>query len=77
MHVGLLTSDLSHRHGWAHYSLSLIQALRRRGVELTVIATHDSPDVEGLSVHKLLPSVLMTTHPSLGAVQCHQTEWPA
>jgi glycosyltransferase involved in cell wall biosynthesis len=55
LHVGLLTSDLSHRHGWAHYSLSLIEALRRVGVQLTVIATQDSPDVEGQTIHKLLP----------------------
>jgi phosphatidylinositol alpha-1,6-mannosyltransferase len=54
--IGLLTSDLSHKHGWAHYSLSLIEALRRQGVDLTVIATQESPDVEGLKVHKLLPS---------------------
>src|SRR5689334_13966990 len=57
MKVGLLTSDLSHRHGWAHYSLSLIQALRKRGIDLTVVAPHNSPDVDGLMVHKLLPAV--------------------
>jgi glycosyltransferase involved in cell wall biosynthesis len=55
--IGLLTSDLSHRHGWAHHSLSLINALHRAGANLTVIASHDSPDVEGLALHKLLPSV--------------------
>lgn len=54
--IGLLTSDLSHTHGWAHYSLSLIEALQKQGVDLTVIATKDSPDVSGLKVHKLLPS---------------------
>jgi phosphatidyl-myo-inositol dimannoside synthase len=54
--IGLITSDLSHKHGWAHYSLSLIEALRRQGVDLTVIATQDSPDVAGLKIHKLLPS---------------------
>jgi glycosyltransferase involved in cell wall biosynthesis len=57
MKVGLLTSDLSHRHGWAHYSLSLIQSLRKRGVDLTVVAPHNSPDVDGLTVHKPLPAV--------------------
>jgi glycosyltransferase involved in cell wall biosynthesis len=54
--IGLLTSDLNHRHGWAHYSLSLIEALRRAGVDLTVVATQDSPDVNGMTIHKLLPS---------------------
>ena len=57
MRIGFLTSDLSHRHGWAHYSLSLTQALRKRGVALTVVAPHNSPDVEGLTVYKLLPAV--------------------
>ena len=55
--IGMLTSDLSHKHGWAHYSLSLIQALRRTGVKLTIVTTHNSPDVEGLTIHKLLPSI--------------------
>jgi phosphatidyl-myo-inositol dimannoside synthase len=54
--IGFLTSDLSHRHGWAHYSISLIRELQRVGVNVTVIATQNSPDVEGLNVHKLLPS---------------------
>jgi phosphatidylinositol alpha-1,6-mannosyltransferase len=55
--IGMLTSDLSHRHGWAHYSLSLIQALQRAGVNLTIVTTRNSPDVEGLAIHKLLPSI--------------------
>jgi len=63
--IGLLTSDLSHQHGWAHYSLSLIQALNRAGVNLTVIATEDSPDVEGMAVHKLLPSGMSIGYRSL------------
>jgi phosphatidyl-myo-inositol dimannoside synthase len=56
LRIGLLTSDLSHKHGWAHYSLSLIEALQRKGVDLTVVATQDSPDVNGMTIHKLLPS---------------------
>lgn len=54
--IGLLTCELSHMHGWAHYSLSLIQALRRAGVAMTVIAAHNSPPVEGLDLHPLLPN---------------------
>ncbi len=57
LHVGLLTPDLSHAHGWAHVSLSLIEALRRAGVRLTVIAARNSPDVPGLDFPRLLPSV--------------------
>lgn len=56
MHIGFLTSDLSHKHGWAHYSLSLLQALRQAGVVMTIVAAHNSPDVEGLSLHRLLPN---------------------
>lgn len=56
LHVGLLTSDLSHRHGWAHYSLSLLLALRKAGLRVTVIAARNSPDVEGIEIHRLLPN---------------------
>ncbi|MBZ0289256.1 MAG: glycosyltransferase family 4 protein [Anaerolineae bacterium] len=55
--IGILASDLSHRHGWAHYCLSLIQALHRAGVRLTVVTPHNSADIEGLVQHKLLPSI--------------------
>jgi glycosyltransferase involved in cell wall biosynthesis len=55
MHLGLLTADLTHRHGWAHHCLSLIQALRRAGAALTVVAARSSPLVEGIDMHPLLP----------------------
>jgi phosphatidylinositol alpha-1,6-mannosyltransferase len=55
--IGILASDLSHRHGWAHYCLSLIQALQRAGTNVTVVTPHNSPDVDGLIQHKLLPSI--------------------
>ncbi len=58
LRIGMLVPDLSHKHGWAHYSLSLIQALKRAGADLTVVAAKNSPDVEGLTVHKLLPNTL-------------------
>ncbi len=57
LHVGLLAADLTHKHGWAHYSLSLIQALRRAGVTLTVVAARNSPPVDGIDLLPLLPSV--------------------
>ena len=54
----MLVPDLSHTHGWAHYSLSLIQALKRAGADITVVAAKNSPDVEGVKLHKLLPTTL-------------------
>jgi glycosyltransferase involved in cell wall biosynthesis len=56
MHIGFITSDLSHKNGWATYSLSLIQALRAQGVQTTVVSSHNCPDV-AFEVHRLLPSV--------------------
>ncbi len=58
LHIGLLTSDLSHRHGWAHYSLSLLLALHRAGVQVTVISARNSPDVPDIPIHRLLPPVV-------------------
>ncbi len=57
LHVGLLVPDLSQRHGWAGYSLSLIEALRKAGLRLTVIAARNCPPLEGQAVHRLLPNV--------------------
>src|SRR5690606_28851228 len=58
LHIGLLTSDLNHRHGWAHYSLSLLRALQRAGVEVTVIAARNSPPLDDIAVYPLLPQVV-------------------
>lgn len=58
MRVGLLTADLTHAHGWAHYSLSLLLALRDAGANVTVIAARNSPDVDGVTVHQLLPALV-------------------
>ncbi len=57
MKVALLTSELAATHGWASYCLNLAQALAAAGVELTIIAARNSPDVPGLAIHKLLPTV--------------------
>ena len=57
MHIGLLTSDLQHGHGWAHYSLSLVQALRRQGADVTVIAARNSPTDFDFPVLPRLPNV--------------------
>ncbi|MEP7290365.1 MAG: glycosyltransferase family 4 protein [Chloroflexota bacterium] len=57
LHIGFLAADLTHRHGWAHYCLSLISALQRAGVRVTVVAAHNSPPLEGIEVLPILPSV--------------------
>lgn len=56
MRIGFISSDLSNQNGWATYSLELIRALRARGVDATVVAPRNSPDVE-FAVHRLLPTV--------------------
>lgn len=55
MHIGLLTSDLTYSHGWAHHCLNMVQALHRAGVRLTVIASRSSPPVDDIPLHPLLP----------------------
>ncbi len=55
MRIGFLTSDLVHHHGWGHYTLSLIRALRNAGIEVRVISARNSPPVEGLPITPLLP----------------------
>jgi glycosyltransferase involved in cell wall biosynthesis len=57
MHVGLLTCELTHRHGWAHYSTSLAAALRRAGAQVTIIAARNSPMSDDVILHPLLPTV--------------------
>ncbi len=57
LHLGVLAADLTHKHGWAHYSLSLIHALRRAGVRITVIAARNSPPIDGIDVLPILPTV--------------------
>ncbi len=57
MHIGLLTSGLSHSNGWAHYSLSLIGALQRQGIHTTIIAARNDDGQHGLDVLPRLPTV--------------------
>lgn len=58
MRIALLTCDLSTSHGWARYSLSLLLALRQAGADVTVITTRRSPDVDGMTLHRLLPDLV-------------------
>lgn len=56
MRIGFISSDLGNQNGWAAYSLQLIRALRARGVEVTVAASRNSPDVE-FAVYRRLPTL--------------------
>jgi glycosyltransferase involved in cell wall biosynthesis len=55
--IGFLAADLTHKSGWAHYSLSLAQALQRAGVQITLIAARNSPSMDGIDVLPILPTV--------------------
>lgn len=57
MHIGFLTADLTHAHGWADYSVNLLTALERQGVKLTVLAARNSPPQSPFGAQPLLPSV--------------------
>lgn len=59
LHIGFLAADLTHKHGWAHYSLSMIRALSQRGVQLTVITPMNSPapSFPNLEIIPLLPNI--------------------
>ncbi len=56
MRIGLITSDLSIKNGWANYSLNLVRQLQARGISTTVVCAHNSPAVD-FEIHPLLPSV--------------------
>lgn len=56
MRVGLLTSDLSAKSGWANYCLNLVQQLKARGIETTVICARNSPPVD-FDIQPVLPTV--------------------
>jgi glycosyltransferase involved in cell wall biosynthesis len=57
LRIGILAPDLSRKHGWATYSLNLLGALQRAGVPMTVLAAHNSPDVDSIDLHRVLPAL--------------------
>lgn len=57
MKVGLFAADLSHKHGWARYSLNVVKALQQTGIEMVVIASGNSPLLPAVEVHQLLPNL--------------------
>jgi glycosyltransferase involved in cell wall biosynthesis len=58
MRVGLITADLSHRHGWAHYSLEVAAGLARAGAEVRVLASVNSDALPGVDVQRVLPPLV-------------------
>ena len=56
MRIGLITSDLSTKNGWANYSLNLVRRLQARGLAVTVVCARNSPPVE-FETHARLPAV--------------------
>jgi phosphatidylinositol alpha-1,6-mannosyltransferase len=65
LHIGLLAPDLSYAHGWSTAALNTIQALEPTDCRLTILTARNSPDVPGLTLHKLLPEVtpMQNLHP--------------
>lgn len=58
MRVGFLTSDLNTTHGWGQYSVSLLRALQKQGVELVAVTAERSPVLDDLVSYPLLPAVV-------------------
>lgn len=58
MHIGFLTPDLTYSHGWGHYSLSLILALCRAGINLTIVSARNSPPVQKFHTRPILPPLV-------------------
>lgn len=56
MKIGLLTAELHHHHGWADYSLSLVKALQKQGVDLTIVAARNNTS-SAFPSHNLLPTI--------------------
>ncbi|RMF79570.1 MAG: glycosyltransferase family 4 protein [Chloroflexi bacterium] len=59
MRIGLLTSDLTTRHGWGTYSLNLIDALRRADVAVDVVAARNNTHHDD-TVLNVLPAIAPT-----------------
>jgi phosphatidyl-myo-inositol dimannoside synthase len=78
MRVGMIAADLSHKHGWAHYSLELAKGLAKANIDLCVAASKNSPSVDGIDLHPILPTLvpreslllpkLLTTYPTVRAL---------
>lgn len=58
MRIGLLTSELNHNNGWAHYSLSVAQALQNQGLEVRIVSARNSSMPANFDILPLLPTVM-------------------
>lgn len=58
LHIGLIAPDLTMKHGWAQYSLSLIKALHQAGVRMTIVSARNSPPPDGIDLHPILPVIV-------------------
>lgn len=67
MHIGLLAADLSYRHGWAHYSLSVARALLRAGARLTLVVPRHTAATDMLTAD-MLTDAAVTVLPMLPTV---------
>jgi len=78
MQLGVLTCELKPTHGWARYSVDLLTALHRAGVQLTVLASASSPTDFPFRVLPILPEVVPAPRflpPRLGL--CIPASWAA
>ncbi len=57
MHIGFLAADLTRSHGWAEYSVNLLTALQRLGVQVTVLTARNSPAEFHIPSQAILPTV--------------------
>jgi glycosyltransferase involved in cell wall biosynthesis len=58
MRVGLLTADLSPRHGWGRYARGLIAALEQAGIAVEVVCAANTPLDAAAGTHPLLPALV-------------------
>jgi len=55
LHIGLMSAELTTRHGWASHSFHLIEALLRAGAQVTALVPRSSPRLAGAALHRILP----------------------
>ncbi len=58
MRVGLIVPQLSYHSGWAHYSQSLLEALRAVGVEVRVVAAENCAPLADVPIARVLPNLM-------------------
>jgi glycosyltransferase involved in cell wall biosynthesis len=56
--VGLLTTDLSPRHGWGHYAQGVVAALERADVTVEVVCAGNPSADAAERIHPLLPALV-------------------